>query len=354
MPRTSNAPDTPDKQAGPPAIFLMGPTASGKTDLAMALCARLPCDIISVDSAMIYRGMDIGTAKPTADELARAPHRLIDICDPAEIYSAADFRRDALIEMDRISRAGRIPLLVGGTMMYFKALLHGMSGLPAASPGLRRTLEAEADSLGWKTLHDELQAVDPVAAKLIHPNNRQRLLRALEVVRLTGRPISSFWEAKDNPSPLQDTGRGSIEDYTYFTQWQADETASLPYTVTQLAMAPPERRVLHERIHQRFINMLEAGFLDEVRALMARGDLHPDLPSMRCVGYRQAWSYLAGADDYDVFVSKGVAATRQLAKRQLTWLRKWSGLNWLNSEDGFIVDAALKKVRLRTTFSSEY
>lgn len=338
----------------PPAIFLMGPTASGKTDLAMALCDQLPCDIISVDSAMIYRGMDIGTATPSPEELARAPHRLIDICDPADIYSAADFRRDALAEMDRISGAGRIPLLVGGTMMYFKALLHGMSGLPAASPELRKTLETEAERLGWSTLYQELQAADPVAAKLIHPNNRQRLIRALEVIRLTGRPISAYWEANGPPSSAQEAGQHGIEDYTYFTQWQADEASELPYTVTQLAMVPPERRVLHDRIHQRFLNMLEAGFLDEVRTLMGRGDLYPDLPSMRCVGYRQAWNHLAGVDDYDTFVSKGVAATRQLAKRQLTWLRKWSDLNWLNSEDRFIAEAALKKVRLRTTFSSEY
>lgn len=340
------------EQGKPPAIFLMGPTASGKTDLAMALCEQLPCDIISVDSAMIYRGMDIGTAKPTSDELARAPHRLINICDPSETYSAADFRRDALVEMDRISAAGRIPLLVGGTMMYFKALLHGMSGLPSASPELRRTLEAEAEQLGWAALHEELQATDPVAAKLIHPNNRQRLLRALEVIRLTGRPISAFWEAEGSQSSQeQKEGRQGIEDYTYFTQWQADETSSLPYTITQFAMVPPERRVLHERIHRRFLNMLEVGLLDEVRVLMGRGDLHPDLPSMRCVGYRQAWSHLAGEDDYDTFVSKGVAATRQLAKRQLTWLRKWSDLNWLDSEGGFIVEAALKKVRFHTTFS---
>ncbi|WP_417518499.1 tRNA (adenosine(37)-N6)-dimethylallyltransferase MiaA [Marinobacter sp.] len=332
----------------------MGPTASGKTDLAMALCEQLPCDIISVDSAMIYRGMDIGTAKPSADELARAPHRLIDICDPAETYSAADFRRDALVEMDLISSAGRIPLLVGGTMMYFKALLHGMSGLPSASPELRKALEAEADAEGWLALHEELRAKDPVAAELIHPNNRQRLLRALEVIRLTGRPISSFWEAEGSPPHQQEAGQQGIEDYTYYTKWQADEGSSLPYTVTQLAVAPTERRVLHERIHARFLNMLEVGFLDEVRALMARGDLHQELPSMRCVGYRQAWSHLAGADDYDTFVSKGVAATRQLAKRQLTWLRKWSDLNWLDSEDGFIAEAALKKVRLRTTLNSEY
>ena len=336
----------------PPAIFLMGPTASGKTDLAMALCDHLPCEIISVDSAMIYRGMDIGTAKPTAAELARAPHRLIDICDPAETYSAADFRRDALAEMAEVTAAGRIPLLVGGTMMYFKALLHGMSGLPSASPAVRLALEKEAEDRGWEALHEELRGSDPVAAERIHPNNRQRLMRALEVLRLTGKPISEFWKAESDSGgqPTAAAEGGDIEDYTYFTRWQADETSLLPYTVVQLAMMPPERRVLHERIRLRFLKMLDAGFLDEVRALMLREDLYADLPSMRCVGYRQAWSYLSGEDDYETFVSKGVAATRQLAKRQLTWLRKWSDVDWLDSDDKLIAEAALKKIRLRTTF----
>lgn len=336
-------------ESPPPAIFLMGPTASGKTDLAMALCQRLPCDIVSVDSAMIYRGMDIGTAKPTARELAAAPHRLIDICDPADTYSAADFRADALAEMARITDSGRIPLLVGGTMMYFKALLHGMSGLPAASPALRQTLEQEAEERGWHSLHQELEEKDPVAARLIHPNNRQRLIRALEVLRLTQKPISSFWQAE--PAPQKDREQGGVKDYTYFTQWQADEATSLPYTVTQFAMVPPERQVLHERIRLRFMRMLKAGFLNEVQALMNRDDLHPELPSMRCVGYRQAWGYLAGEYDYDTFVNKGVAATRQLAKRQLTWLRKWSDVNWLNSEDELIIESALKNLSLRTTFN---
>jgi len=341
--------DTPGKH--PPAIFLMGPTASGKTDLAIALCQHLPCDIISVDSALIYRGMDIGTAKPSAEELARAPHRLIDICDPSESYSAADFRRDALAEMQKITEAGRIPLLVGGTMMYFKALLHGMSGLPSADPGLRTRLESEAAEQGWQALHDELQQRDPVAARLIHPNNRQRLLRALEVIRLTGEPISAFWQA-ENGSAGQSPGAG-IEDYTYFTRWQADEGSALPYTVTQLAIAPSERKVLHERIELRFHRMLEAGFLDEVRALMARGDLDPELPSMRCVGYRQAWEYLAGDSDHEEFVSRGVAATRQLAKRQLTWLRKWSDVRWLDSDDKMVASEALKKLGRRTTLKSD-
>ncbi|MGF2686957.1 tRNA (adenosine(37)-N6)-dimethylallyltransferase MiaA [Marinobacter sp. DUT-3] len=343
----------PQTSGFPPAIFLMGPTASGKTDLAMALCDRLPCDIISVDSAMIYRGMDIGTAKPSAAELARAPHRLIDICDPAESYSAADFRRDALREMEIITRAGRIPLLVGGTMMYFKALLHGMSNLPSADPVLRQQLEKEAQEKGWSALHDELNARDPVAAGLIHPNNRQRLIRALEVIRLTGKPISELWQHSSAGGDNGNSKSLNVEDYTYFTQWQADESPSLPYTVAQLAVAPADRKVLHERIRLRFMKMLEAGFLEEVRALMAREDLHVGLPSMRCVGYRQAWHHLAGDDDYDTMISKGVAATRQLAKRQLTWLRKWSDVDWLDSEDQHIAEEALKIIGLRTTFNSD-
>jgi tRNA dimethylallyltransferase len=331
----------------PLAIFLMGPTASGKTALAIELCRRLPCEIVSVDSAMIYRGMDIGTAKPSAAELAQAPHRLIDICDPADTYSAADFRRDALDEMAEITAAGRIPLLVGGTMMYFEALLHGMSDLPSADPVIRQDLEREARAMGWDSLHRELQQRDPVAARLIHQNNRQRLIRALEVIRITGRPISAIWE--DRPGDGEQSGEG-VEDYTYFTQWQADESPSLPYTVLQLAMAPADRRILHERINLRFQAMLNAGFLDEVRALMARGDLHPGLPSMRCVGYRQAWVYLAGDCEYNALVKKGAAATRQLAKRQLTWLRKWSGLDWLETGDELVSDTALKIIEFRTTF----
>jgi len=339
------------EQTLPPAIFLMGPTASGKTDLAMALCDLLPCDIISVDSAMIYRGMDIGTAKPTPQELVRAPHRLIDICDPADTYSAADFRRDALEQMADITRRGRIPLLVGGTMMYFKALLHGMSGLPSASPELRQQIKQEAESFGWQHLYDELAAKDPVAAELIHPNNRQRLMRAIEVIRLTGQPISELWQAETGTSAQHQ--RSGIEDYTYFTRWQADESGDLPYTVFQFALAPEERKVLHERIEKRFLALLEAGFLEEVRRLMARGDLSPELPSMRCVGYRQAWEYLSGDCDYETFVNRGVAATRQLAKRQLTWLRKWPDLHWLDSSDPQVVLETLKKSGLPTTFSSE-
>jgi tRNA dimethylallyltransferase len=330
----------------PPAIFLMGPTASGKTDLAVELCRRLPCDIISVDSAMIYRGMDIGTAKPSPEERAAAPHRLIDICDPTETYSVADFRRDALAEMAVIRDKGRIPLLVGGTMMYFKGLLQGMSALPSADPALRQALESQASEHGWGSLYLELETKDPVAAKLIHPNNHQRLLRAIEVIRLTGKPISRLWEeTSEGEAPER------VEDYTYFTRWQADESPTLLYTITQLAIAPSERKMLHDRIDRRFRVMLDSGFLDEVRILMARGDLHSELPSMRCVGYRQAWAHLAGECDWQELYGKGVASTRQLAKRQLTWLRKWSGLDWLDSDDPEVVDSALKIIGSRTTLT---
>lgn len=319
--------------ARPPAIFVMGPTASGKTDLAIELCQRLPCDIISVDSAMIYRGMDIGTAKPGAAELALAPHRLIDIRDPAEIYSAADFCQDALAQMAEITAAGRIPLLVGGTMMYFKALLHGMSDLPSASPVLRAGLEARGEAEGWAALHRELAQKDPVVADLIHPNNRQRLLRALEVIYLTGKPLSELWRSSTN-----------VEDYPYTTDWQADDTGGLPYTVVQFALTPKDRVVLHDRIRQRFLAMLGQGFVEEVSGLMARGDLNPDLPSMRSVGYRQVWQWLAGDGTREVMTEKGLAATRQLAKRQLTWLRKWQDVTWLESGDRENTDLALKKV----------
>ena len=342
--------DQPAAVASPPAIFIMGPTASGKTDLAFQLCQRLPCDIISVDSAMIYRGMDIGTAKPSAAELMLAPHRLIDICDPADTYSAADFRRDALVKMAEITAAGRIPLLVGGTMMYFKALLHGMADLPSANPQVREQLVQQAQSQGWAALHLELAAADPVAARLIHPNNRQRLIRALEVQRLTGLPISSFWQAPRAATANTANARAADdENYTYFTGWQADAGFSLPYTIKQFIVAPQQRQILHDRIHQRFLAMLNSGFLSEVEGLMARGDLDPSMPSMRCVGYRQAWEYLIGQCDHTVFVDRGVAATRQLAKRQLTWLRKWPDALWLGSDSKDIVAEALKKAGLSTT-----
>ncbi|QUJ67695.1 tRNA (adenosine(37)-N6)-dimethylallyltransferase MiaA [Photobacterium sp. GJ3] len=298
----------------PQAIFLMGPTASGKTDLAIRLRQQLPVEIISVDSALIYRDMDIGTAKPDAAELSQAPHRLINILDPAESYSAADFRADALKEMADIVQAGRIPLLVGGTMLYYKALLEGLSPLPQADPTIRAEIEQEAKSRGWQALHEELQQIDPVSATRIHPNDPQRLSRALEVFRISGKTL------------------------TELTQTQGE---TLPYQVHQFAITPKDRAILHQRIEQRFDKMIIAGFEQEVRALYERGDLHPDLPSVRCVGYRQMWDYFDGNCTIDDAIYRGICATRQLAKRQITWLRSWKDLTWLDSSD---VEKALQTV----------
>lgn len=292
----------------------MGPTASGKTDLAIRLRQQLPVELISVDSALIYRDMDIGTAKPDAAELAQAPHRLIDIRDPSQSYSAADFREDALKEMADIVAAGRIPLLVGGTMLYFKALLEGLSPLPQADPAIRAEIEQQARELGWLALHQELQQIDPVSATRIHPNDPQRLSRALEVFRISGKTL------------------------TELTQTQGE---TLPYQVHQFAITPMDRAVLHQRIEQRFDKMIKAGFEQEVRALYERGDLHPDLPSVRCVGYRQMWDYFDGNCTLDEAVFRGICATRQLAKRQITWLRSWKALTWLDSSD---VEKALQTV----------
>ena len=302
----------------PLAIFLMGPTASGKSALAMELVQRLPCDIISVDSALVYRGMDIGTAKPTAAELAVAPHRLIDLLDPTQAYSAADFCRDALREMAAISAAGRIPLLVGGTMLYYKALLEGLSPLPEADPQIRSHIEAEAQDVGWAALHQQLLQLDPVAGARIHPNDPQRLSRALEVFRITGKTL------------------------TELTQQQGSE---LPYRTLQYAIAPSDRAVLRQRIAERFDAMLAQGFEAEVRQLFERGDLTPDLPSIRCVGYRQMWDYLAGVIDYEEMRYRGTVATNQLAKRQLTWLRGWSHpLTWLETGSQLNPDIILRDV----------
>lgn len=290
----------------PPAIFIMGPTASGKTALAMSLRQRFPVELISVDSALIYRGMDIGTAKPTAEELALAPHRLIDIRDPAESYSAADFRADALREMAAITAEGKIPLLVGGTMLYFKALLEGLSPLPAADPEVRAQIEKQAQELGWEALHRQLQQVDPVSAARIHSNDPQRLSRALEVFLISGKTLTELTKISGE---------------------------TLPYNVQQFAIAPATREQLHQRIALRFEQMMAAGFEAEARALFERGDLHTDLPSVRCVGYRQMWSYLEGEIDYDEMVYRGICATRQLAKRQMTWLRGWESVHWLDSDE---------------------
>ncbi|MWV12257.1 tRNA (adenosine(37)-N6)-dimethylallyltransferase MiaA [Pseudomonas sp. R-28-1W-6] len=299
----------------PPAIFLMGPTAAGKTDLALALADALPCELVSVDSALIYRGMDIGTAKPDRETLARYPHRLIDIRDPAESYSAAEFRADALAAMAEISARGRIPLLVGGTMLYFKALLEGLADMPGADPAVRAELEARAALLGWPALHRELAEVDPESAARIHPNDPQRLIRALEVYRVSGLSMTAHRQRQAAENRGLD----------------APGMAHLPYTVAQLAIAPVQRHVLHERIALRFRQMLEHGFIEEVEALRSRGDLHAGLPSIRAVGYRQVWDYLDGKLNREEMTERGIIATRQLAKRQFTWLRSWADLHWLDS-----------------------
>ncbi len=301
----------------PKAIFLMGPTASGKTAQAIALRQKLPVEIISVDSALIYKGMDIGTAKPSAEELALAPHRLLDIRDPAEAYSAAEFRRDALREMDEITRDGKIPLLVGGTMLYFKALLEGLSPLPAADPEIRGQIEERAANEGWEALHQELCRIDPEAGDRIHPNDPQRLSRALEVFYISGKTLTDLTKTSGE---------------------------ALPYDVTQFAIAPADRERLHQRIELRFQQMLALGFEDEVRELFARGDLHTDMPSVRCVGYRQMWSWLADEISYDEMVFRGVCATRQLAKRQITWLRGWQNVHWLDSDQPLQAEDAIMKV----------
>ena len=304
--------------ARPLAIFLMGPTASGKSALAMELVRHLPCDIISVDSALVYRGMDIGTAKPTASELVQAPHRLIDILDPIESYSAADFRRDALREMAQIAAAGRIPLLVGGTMLYYKALLEGLSPLPEAAPQVRAGIEQEAASLGWQALHDELCRIDPVSGARIHPNDPQRLSRALEVFRVSGKSLTELTQQQGEP---------------------------LPYRTLQFVIAPSDRAWLRERIAVRFDTMLTQGFEAEVAGLLRRGDLNPSLPSIRCVGYRQMWDYLTGALSYDEMRYRGIVATCQLAKRQMTWLRGWSHpLHWLESTASDNLAAMLRDI----------
>ena len=289
----------------PLAIFLMGPTASGKTDLAIQLRQQLPVEVISVDSALIYRGMDIGTAKPSKAELALAPHRLINICDPAESYSAANFRTDALREMQEISAQGKIPLLVGGTMLYYKALLEGLSPLPSADEKVRSEIEAKAALIGWAGLHQELSKIDPISAQRINPNDSQRINRALEVFYLTGKTL---------------------------TELTAQKGEALPYDILQFAIAPEQREVLHRRIEQRFHKMIELGFQQEVEKLYRRPDLNENLPSIRCVGYRQMWEYLRGDYDHDEMVFRGICATRQLAKRQITWLRGWtSPIQWLDS-----------------------
>ena len=288
----------------PLLICLMGPTASGKTDLAIELAAARNCELVSVDSALVYRGLDIGSAKPDY------PHHLVDIRDPLEAYSAADFAADAHQLAADITARGRTPLFVGGTMLYFKAFLEGLADMPAADPDIRREIEAEAGRYGWPALHARLAEVDPESAARIHPNHSQRLGRALEVYRASGVTMTE-WQSRQGSLPLP----------------------AQRYRIIQIAICPGDRAELHRRISVRFTQMMAAGLLDEVRSLYQRGDLHPDLPALRAVGYRQLWRHLAGECSLEEAVAGAEAATRQLAKRQLTWLRKWPDLNWIVTDE---------------------
>ncbi len=300
----------------PPAILLKGPTASGKTALAVALAARLPVEIISVDSALVYRGMDIGTAKPSAEVLAQAPHHLIDICPPSEIYSAARFRQDALRLMAAVVARERIPLLVGGTMLYFRALEQGLSRLPEADARVRQRLEHELRRRGLAALHARLSRVDPVQAARIHPNDPQRTLRALEVFELTGRPMSAWLAEQSDQAP--------------------------PYRFIKLALLPADRARLHAVIERRFQRMLVQGLVGEVESLLRLPGVHRDLPSMRSVGYRQVCQYLAGELPRERLAQAGIVATRRLAKRQLTWLRGEAGLRSFDAQASRLVEQVLK------------
>jgi len=284
------------KKILPPAIFLMGPTASGKTALSVKLAQALGGEIISVDSALVFRGMDIGTAKPTLEERGGIPHHLIDILDPSESYSTGQFRTHALTLMDAITRRGKIPILVGGTLLYFNALLNGLAVLPEANPEIRAKLDKDLEQIGKDALHQRLADIDPEAAARIHPNDPQRIQRALEVYEISGKPLSSF-----------------------FNEAQGED---LPYQKIKLIIAPPDRKILHDIIAQRFRAMLEQGFIEEVETLYRRGDLTEKMPSLRSVGYRQVWAYLQGKDTHETMTEKAIIATRQLAKRQFTWLRR--------------------------------
>ena len=297
-----------------PVVLLMGPTAAGKTDLALRIAERLPADLVSVDSAMVYRGMDIGTGKPPPEVLARNPHRLVDIREVTETYSAGEFRRDAMREIESIRARGRIPLLVGGTLLYFRALEQGLSPLPRAAPVVRERLAAEAKRRGWPALHARLAAVDPMAAGRIHPNDTQRIQRALEVFEISGRRFSEWHRSAPRP-------------------------ASPAGPLVRLAVAPSDRGDLHRAIDTRFRGMIEGGLVDEVRGLAKRPGVGPDIPSMRAVGYRQVWDHLRGRSDHAEMVAQAIAATRQLARRQFTWLRSLSGIHWLDPAGGAALHA---------------
>lgn len=296
----------------PVAVSLMGPTAAGKSDLALELARQFPFEIISVDSAQVYRGMDIGTAKPDQHIRDEIPHHLIDIRDPANPYSAADFRQDALKAMEQISGRGRIPLLVGGTMLYFKALKEGLAGMPSANPQIRQEILHMASEQGWSAVHARLGTVDPAAAARIHPNDPQRLQRALEIYEVTGQPMSQMHTGEHQP---------------------------LPYRLYELAIMPTDRAELHRRISERFGAMIDAGFVDEVRRLYDRRDLNEELPAIKAVGYRQAWQFLEQRIAFQTMIEKAVVATRRLAKHQLTWLRSWDNVEKF---DGPHAEQALK------------
>ena len=287
-----------------PVIAIMGPTASGKTGLALDIAAKVESEVISVDSALVYKGMDIGTAKPTQEEQAGVVHHLIDIIDPAQSYSVSQFVNDTNALIGDILARGKVPILAGGTMMYFNALINGISPLPKSDEKIRDEITQQAQRLGWSKLHDELRGVDPISGERIHPNDPQRITRALEVYRSTGKTL---------------------------THWQQQEGEKCPYNIAQFAIAPADRAVLHERIATRFDLMLEQGFENEVVKLYERSDLHEDLPSIRSVGYRQMWQYLDGQLSYAEMRERGIIATRQLAKRQLTWLRGWEQVTWLDT-----------------------
>jgi len=293
----------------------MGPTAAGKTDLAIEIAKHYPVEIISVDSALVYRGMNIGTAKPEADVLQQYPHHLVDIIEPTDTYSVGEFRQDALVLMKDISSRGKVPLLVGGTMLYFKALQQGLSDLPKADSNIRAKLDTEIKQYGLSHLHDRLADVDPVSAKRIHINDPQRLQRALEVYEITGKSLTELTATKED---------------------------SLPYRVIKIILSPFNRRVLHQRIESRYKVMMENGFIDEVKSLFENENCHPDLPAIRAVGYRQAWAYLSGEYDQDTLVDKAVIATRQMAKRQLTWLRAQDDGTWFDSGDGLPTEDVLR------------
>lgn len=305
-----------------PAVCLLGPTASGKTALAIEIVKRLPCEIINVDSAQIYRGMDIGTGKPDAATLAVAPHRLLDFLDPALAYSASQFRSDALREMADIQRSGRIPLLVGGTMLYFKALRDGLAQMPGADALVRQRIADMAQSSGWAHVHAQLQEVDPESAARIHPNDPQRLQRALEIFLVSGKSMTQ-WHLESRAEP---------------------GLADIPFDLQFLSIQPGSRGVLHDRIAARFLRMIDDGLVDEVQRLRARGDLTLALPSMRAVGYRQVWQYIEGELSFDGMVEQGIIATRQLAKRQITWLRSWENLRDFDSENPETLELVLKFV----------